>query len=55
MIGKDRFLGDMLCLASTFLYGISNLAQEFVVKTFDVVEFLGMIGLFGSFVSGTQT
>lgn len=53
--GKDRFLGDMLCLAGAFLHGISNVAQEFVVKTFDVVEFLGMIGLFGSFVSGLQT
>ncbi|ODM92239.1 Solute carrier family 35 member F1 [Orchesella cincta] len=53
--GKDRFLGDMLCLAGAFLYGISNVAQEFVVKTFDIVEFLGMIGLFGSFVSGAQT
>ncbi|CAL8097665.1 unnamed protein product [Orchesella dallaii] len=53
--GKDRFLGDMICLAGAFLYGISNVAQEFVVKTFDIVEFLGMIGLFGSFVSGAQT
>lgn len=53
--GKDRFLGDMLCLAGAFLYGVSNVAQEFVVKTFDIVEFLGMIGLFGSFVSGAQT
>lgn len=52
---KDRFLGDMLCLAGAFLLGISNITEEFVVKTFDTVEFLGMIGLFGSFVSGTQT
>ncbi len=52
---KDRFIGDMLCLAGAFLMGISNIAQELVVKTFDAVEFLGMIGLFGSFVSGAQT
>lgn len=53
--GKDRFLGDMLCLGGSFLLGVSNIAEEFVVKTFDSVEFLGMIGLFGCFFSGAQT
>ncbi|XP_035710828.1 solute carrier family 35 member F2 isoform X2 [Folsomia candida] len=53
--GKDRFFGDMLCLSGAFLYGVSNVAQEFVVHSFDLVEFLGMVGLFGSFVSGAQT
>lgn len=42
----------MLCGA--IMYGISNVAEEFVVKNFSRVEFLGMIGLFGSFISAIQ-
>ncbi|ODM93011.1 Solute carrier family 35 member F2 [Orchesella cincta] len=53
--GSVRLLGDLLCLSGAFLYGVSNVAQEFLVKTFDIVEFLGMIGLFGSVVTGIQT
>lgn len=45
----------MFCLSGAFLYGISGVAQEFIVKTFDVIEFLGMLGLLGSFISGIQT
>ncbi|CAL8097716.1 unnamed protein product [Orchesella dallaii] len=52
--GSERLLGDLLCLSGAFLYGVSNVAQEFLVKTFDIVEFLGMIGLFGSAVTGMQ-
>ena len=36
------------------MYGVSNVAQEFVVKNFSRAEFLGMIGLFGSFISAIQ-
>lgn len=36
------------------MYGISNVAEEFVVKNFSRVEFLGMIGLFGSIISAIQ-
>ncbi|XP_050690635.1 solute carrier family 35 member F2-like isoform X2 [Eriocheir sinensis] len=52
--GADRLLGDMLCLGGATLYGISNVAQEYVVKTYDSVEFLGMMGLFGSIINGVQ-
>ncbi|KAK4295535.1 hypothetical protein Pmani_031909 [Petrolisthes manimaculis] len=52
--GYDRLLGDMLCLGGATLYGISNVAQEYVVKTYDSVEFLGMMGLFGSLINGIQ-
>nr|XP_053645032.1 solute carrier family 35 member F1-like isoform X1 [Cherax quadricarinatus] len=44
----------MLCLGGATLYGISNVAQEYVVKTYDSVEFLGMMGLFGSLINGIQ-
>lgn len=52
--GNQRLLGDMLCLIAATLYGVSNVAQEFVVKTYDRYEFLGMVGLFGSCVNGIQ-
>ncbi|XP_074602952.1 solute carrier family 35 member F2-like [Brevipalpus obovatus] len=51
---KDRFLGDMLCILGATLYGMSNVAQEYVIKSFSIVEFLGMIGLFGTIVNGVQ-
>lgn len=44
----------MLCISGAFLYGISNVAEEYVVKSYSIVEFLGMIGLFGSVVNGLQ-
>lgn len=52
--GPNKVLGDMLCLAGAALYGISNVAQEIVVRNFSAVEFLGMIGLFGSIINGIQ-
>ncbi|KAL7646601.1 UNVERIFIED_CONTAM: hypothetical protein RMT77_001852 [Armadillidium vulgare] len=52
--GSERLLGDMLCLGGATLYGLSNVAQEYVIKTYDGVEFLGMIGLFGSLINGVQ-
>ena len=52
--GQDRLVGDMLCLGGATLYGISNVGQEFVVKNFNIVEFLGMMGLFGSIINGVQ-
>ena len=47
-------LGDLLCLGGAALYGVSNVGQEFVVRNFSAVEFLGMIGLFGSIINGVQ-
>lgn len=44
----------MLCLAGATLYGLSNVAEEYVIKSYDGVEFLGMIGLFGSLINGIQ-
>lgn len=51
---SNQLVGDALCLAGALLYGVSNVAQEAVVKNFNRVEFLGMIGLFGSMVNGVQ-
>ncbi|XP_031574432.1 solute carrier family 35 member F1-like [Actinia tenebrosa] len=52
--GSNQILGDALVLCGSILYGLSNVSQEFLVKTFSRVEFLAMIGLSGSVVSGIQ-
>lgn len=54
ILGKNQAIGDVLVLCGAIMYGVSNIAQEFVVKTFSKVEFLGMIGLFGSIISAIQ-
>lgn len=44
-------LGDFLCLLAYFLYAISNVLQEYLVKYVDRKEFLGMLGFGGSIIS----
>ncbi|XP_026184351.1 solute carrier family 35 member F2-like [Mastacembelus armatus] len=51
---SDVVLGDGLVLLSSVLYAVSNVGQEYTVKNLSRVEFLGMIGLFGTFISGIQ-
>eukprot|EP00039_Didymoeca_costata_P010353 m.139324 g.139324 ORF g.139324 m.139324 type:complete len:418 (+) comp14797_c0_seq3:278-1531(+) len=52
---SKAYLGDSLVILSSFLYACSNIGQEYVVKERSAIEFLGMIGLFGSIISGMQT
>ncbi|XP_049612010.1 solute carrier family 35 member F1 [Syngnathus scovelli] len=52
--GEEKLFGDMLVLGGATLYGISNVCEEYIVKNLSRVEFLGMMGLFGSFFSGIQ-
>ncbi|CAG2053529.1 unnamed protein product, partial [Timema podura] len=52
--GKNRLLGDMLCLGGSAMFAALMVAEEFVVKTLDWVEYLGMLGLFGSLFCGLQ-
>lgn len=47
-------LGDGLVLISAALYAVSNVCQEYIVKNLTRVEFLGMMGLFGTLISGVQ-
>lgn len=53
---KSMLYGDLLVLGGATLYGMSNVAQEFIVKGGDNarVEFLAMLGLFGTPVSAAQ-
>lgn len=51
---RDVLLGDGLVLLSAALYAVSNVCQEYTVKNLSRVEFLGMMGLFGTLISGVQ-
>ncbi|KAF6721762.1 Solute carrier family 35 member F2 [Oryzias melastigma] len=51
---SNVILGDGLVLLSAVLYAVSNLCQEHTVKNQSRVEFLGMMGLFGTLISGVQ-
>ncbi|XP_067101783.1 solute carrier family 35 member F2-like [Osmerus mordax] len=60
MSGRDQgstsniLLGDGLVLVSATLYAVSNVCQEYTVKNLSREEFLGMVGLFGTLISGIQ-
>ncbi|XP_061756418.1 solute carrier family 35 member F1 [Nerophis ophidion] len=53
-LGEQKLFGDILVLGGATLFGISNICEEFIVKNMSRVEFLGMMGLFGSFFCGIQ-
>uniref|UniRef100_A0A0B7AKR9 EamA domain-containing protein n=1 Tax=Arion vulgaris TaxID=1028688 RepID=A0A0B7AKR9_9EUPU len=52
--GSNIALGDVLVISGAVLYGVSNVAQEFVVKSYGRREFLGMLGIFSTVISGIQ-
>ncbi|XP_073341137.1 solute carrier family 35 member F2-like [Pagrus major] len=60
LAGRDQgstsnvLLGDGLVLISATLYAVSNVCQEYTVKNLSRVEFLGMVGLFGTIISTIQ-
>lgn len=54
ILGKNQLVGDMLCLGGAVLFAIVTVLQELSVKNTDIVEYLGLLGLFGSIVSGVQ-
>ena len=43
--------GDLLALVAAFLYGLNDVLAEYFVKNSDRVEYLGMLGVFGSMFS----
>ncbi|XP_037533585.1 solute carrier family 35 member F2 [Nematolebias whitei] len=51
---SNMLLGDGLVLLSATLYAVSNVSQEYTVKKLSRVEFLGMVGLFGTIISTVQ-
>ncbi|NWV07200.1 S35F2 protein, partial [Ptilonorhynchus violaceus] len=52
--GSGVVIGDVLVLLGASLYAISNVSEEYIVKNLSRVEFLGMVGLFGTIISGLQ-
>ncbi|XP_034521507.1 solute carrier family 35 member F2 [Ailuropoda melanoleuca] len=52
--GSDVLIGDILVLLGASLYAVSNVCEEYVVKKLSRQEFLGMVGLFGTIISGIQ-
>lgn len=53
-VGNDVLIGDILVLLGASLYAVSNACEEYIVKKLSRQEFLGMVGLFGTVISGIQ-
>ena len=43
-----------MALTAAVLYGTSNVGQEYLVKKYSSTQYLGVIGLYGFFISGLQ-
>lgn len=52
--GSHPVKGDLLILAGATLYAVSNVSEEFFVKSADRVELMAFLGLFGAIVSACQ-
>ena len=52
--GKSRLVGDMLALGGAFLTGICHVGLEHSVQYYDMHEFLGLVGLFGTIITTVQ-
>lgn len=44
----------MLCLGGAILFSIITVLQELAVKSIDIIEYLGMMGFFGTILCGSQ-
>eukprot|EP00941_MAST-03F_sp_MAST-3F-sp1_P006067 g6067.t1 len=54
-IPQNALIGDIMCIVGAILYAMSNVGQEILVKSIDRREYLGMIGVFGVFISIFQS
>ncbi|XP_071723141.1 uncharacterized protein [Rutidosis leptorrhynchoides] len=52
--GKKPVVGDVLVIAGTIFFALSNVGEEFCCKKKDLVEVVTMIGVFGFLVSAVQ-
>jgi solute carrier family 35 protein F1/2 len=56
----EAWIGDLICVGSSFLYACQNVLQEYLLKKLgsdriaSVGEYLGMLGLFGFILSTIQ-
>ncbi|XP_042058279.1 solute carrier family 35 member F1-like [Salvia splendens] len=52
--GSGPLKGDLLVIAGATLYGVSNVSEEFFVKSADRVELMAFLGIFGAIISAIQ-
>lgn len=52
--GSNPIKGDILVIAGATLYAVTNVSEEFFVKTADRIELMAMLGLFGALISACQ-
>ena len=52
--GRNELLGDTLCMVAALINAIIMVAQDHIVKTRSITEYLGMIGIFGLCISSAQ-
>ena len=52
--GSSTLKGDLVAVLGTVFYSFSNIGQEVMVKGGNTLEYLGMIGIFGSIIGGIQ-
>ena len=54
-IGSNPLLGDLLCVGSGFLYALTTVSEELLIKrNLGIIDFLAMLGFSGTAVSGIQ-
>lgn len=52
--GSNPVKGDLLVIFGSMLYAVSNVGEEFLVKTGDRTELMAMLGVFGAIISACQ-
>ncbi|KAI5653551.1 hypothetical protein M9H77_30738 [Catharanthus roseus] len=52
--GTNPVKGDLLVIAGATLYAVSNVSEEFFVKSADRIELMAFLGLFGAIISACQ-
>ncbi|XP_028551013.1 solute carrier family 35 member F1 isoform X2 [Dendrobium catenatum] len=52
--GSNPVKGDLLVVFGSMLYAVSNVSEEFLVKTGDRTELMAMLGIFGAIISACQ-
>lgn len=52
--GSNPIKGDLFVIAGATLYGVSNVSEEYFVKSADRVELMAFLGLFGAIISACQ-
>ncbi|GAA0175018.1 hypothetical protein LIER_28277 [Lithospermum erythrorhizon] len=52
--GSNPIKGDLLVIAGATLYGVTNVSEEYFVKSADRTELMALLGFFGAIVSACQ-